>query len=231
MKKTIITLLALAGVAAGETATLTVGTDENSTWTSGVTFGLPDDSPLTLSLTSITGAGGLVSSASDFTSYGDNLLSPKVCFQQSQYNGYIDLTFTVTADNTTSGYAWQMDSLTLDMKSVTATGGTHNGGIGSMTVSLLSSDKSITLGTGEATLGAGSAAGTATIELAQSISLENEATLTLRIARTAGSTSVQGYLAVTGGSVTYTSVPVPEPATATLSLLALAGLAARRRRK
>lgn len=230
MKKTIITLLALAGVAAGETATLTVGTDENSTWTSGVTFDLPDDSPLTLSLTSITGAGSL-NNGSDFTSRGDNLLSPKVGFGQYAYDGYIDLTFTVTADNTTSGYAWQMDSLTLSMQSVTSTGGTHSGGIGSMTVSLLSSDKSITLGTGVATLGASSAVGTATIELAESISLENEATLTLRIARTSGSNSVQGYLAVTGGSVTYTSVPVPEPATATLSLLALAGLAARRRRK
>ena len=230
MKKTIITLLALAGLAAGETATLTVGTDEASTWTSGVTFDLPDEAPLTLSLTSIAGAGAL-NNGSDFTSRGDNLLSPKVGFKQREYDGYIDLTFTVTADNTTSGYVWQIDALTLNMKSVTSVGGNHAGGIGSMTVTLLSSDKSITLGSGVASLGANSAAGTATIELTESISLENEETLTLRIARTAESTSSQGYLALTGGSVTYSSVLVPEPTTATLSLLALAGLAARRRRK
>ena len=221
--------MALAGVALADTATLTVGTDASSTWTSGVTFDLPDDTPLTFSFVSIAGGGGL-NNGSDFTSRGDNLLSPKVGFKQKEYDGYIDLTFTVTADNTTPDFVWQIDALTLDMKSVTAGGGNHTGGIGSMDITLLSSD-SQTLGKGSVSLGANSAAGTAAITLTDSISLSNEETLTLRIARTSDSTSVQGYLAITGGSVTYSSAPIPEPTTATLSLLALAGLAARRRRK
>ena len=39
------------------------------------------------------------------------------------------------------------------------------------------------------------------------------------------------FKTLTGGNVTFSSQSVPEPTTATLSLLALAGLAARRRRK
>lgn len=221
--------MALAGVALADTATLTVGTDASSTWTSGVTFDLPDDAPLTFSFVSIAG-GGALNNGSGFTSTGDDLLSPKVGFKQNEHNGYIDLTFIVTANNTTPDCVWQIDGLTLDMKSVTSGGGNHTGGIGSMDITLLSSSNQ-TLGSGTVSLGANSAAGTATITLTDSISLTNDETLTLRIARTSGSTSVQGYLAVTGGSVTYSSVLVPEPTTATLSLLALAGLAARRRRK
>lgn len=43
--------------------------------------------------------------------------------------------------------------------------------------------------------------------------------------------TAQGYAPLVGITVSPVSAPVPEPATGTLSLLALAGLAARRRRK
>lgn len=39
------------------------------------------------------------------------------------------------------------------------------------------------------------------------------------------------YLVIGGDKITFAARAIPEPATATLSLLALAGLAARRRRK
>ncbi len=46
-----------------------------------------------------------------------------------------------------------------------------------------------------------------------------------------GASSAGTVYTVSGLTSTYTTAPIPEPATATLSLLALAGLAARRRRK
>ena len=233
MKKTIIALIALASIAMAETADLKVGTTTESTWTSGVTFNLPDTTPLTLTFTSISGAGNMVGTG--FTSTGDNLLSPKIGFEKNadnviDYSAYIDIAFTLSADNSALESAvYQLDVLTLNLKAVTSGGGSHSNGIGAMDILLLDSANTETV-FASATPSVSGTGTSATLTLSNGIALDKEQSFVLRITRHNPTTAAQGYVAITGGSVTYSTAPIPEPTTATLSLLALAGLAARRRR-
>ena len=236
MKKTIIALLALTSVAmaASETAVLTVGTSADSTWTDNVTFQLPDNTPLTLEFSSISGKGDMVGTG--FTTTGDNLLSPKIGFKKDQnnvidYNAQINIAFTISADNSAlESSVYQLDALTLNLKAITGNGGSHQDGIGSMDVLLLDSDSQETV-FAKVTPSVSGNGTSATLTLSNSIILDKEQSFVLRITRHNPTTAAQGYVAITGGSVAYSTASIPEPTTATLSLLALAGLAARRRRK
>ena len=227
----------------GETATLTVGTNASSTWTSGVTFDLPDEAPITLSFSSISGdslpnkmttpvPGAL--NENTFIAAGAGRIAPYIRFQEDEYDSYLDLSFSISAVSPAQTIT-SLDSIALTLNSITSAGGNHTQGLGKMTLTLLSSDALTSYGSGTATLGTNSTAGTATITLADSIDLtETKQNYILRITRTEGYAGKQGFVAIEGGSIGYSisaSPNVPEPTTATLSLLALAGLAARRRRK
>ena len=215
MKKTLITLLALTGVAMGDVGSLTIGTNDISY----------EDEILKFDLDSISGASVGTCDPSAVT--GANGFSPKIQFVQNQPLSDCYWTLEFTLENK-SASAITIENLALTMNAVTSTGATHSNGIGAVS-------PTFTLGTstyeGTVTLGAQSASGTVTMtsETPYVIAAGDSQKLTMTVIRTAN--GYTGFATVTAGSISYSVAPIPEPATATLSLLALAGLAARRRRK
>lgn len=213
MKKTIVALMALAGIAAADEAALNITSNS-------ISF---DNEVLTLTLAEITGASTGINETSAFT--GAAGFSPKIQFVQNKNNEcYWVLNFTIE-NNTDS--AVTLTGLGLTMNSTTAAGANHTGGIQEVTNTVTLGDQTFA---GTLTLGANSASDTGVITMNYTLAANSTETLSLKVQRT-GAGALTGFAAITAGALSYEMVAIPEPATATLSLLALAGLAARRRRK
>ena len=238
MKKTLIALMALAGVAAAEdwTATFTTSnTSKNQTYTD-YSAAFAEGSPLTLSITNIvitgdgttsnynTSEGNHPSSIRPNTNVGNggtwtlsfsltNTSTEAITLQQIAFD-----VFTFNSSGAVQGKNTARNlTLTLTGDATGSVSFTHGG-------SNISGDvasRTITLNSGAVTISAG-----------DSLSLS----LTASPQEDSGGGTFLGLTGATfSGEIVTPVIPdtpaVPEPATATLSLLALAGLAARRRRK
>lgn len=221
MKKTFITLLALAGVAAADTAT----TPDELTWTSLA---------ITTPANGVLGAGNSVIDWSEDTGSLTNSWELSFTLDPSRVSNQY-LFGTVKGSSGADGYTLQITS-----------GGAIR----------LNQNKSVEL----LTVGSYTAEDSAvaiTLQFVKSVDAEGEfksGTFTLTVGNDSASYTVDamdntvftkgsnnnvwtngGAEKLSGISLKYAdsvvSLPVPEPTTATLSLLALAGLAARRRRK
>ena len=231
MKKTIIALLALAGVAAAATevnytltkdATATWGDPETETLGTGITFNETDDILALTYLYTTMGTGGSASVEGSWESPTNkayaNTYAPKVQLQSGQSDSW---TLTFSVKNT--------GEETITLTGFTFDGYCINGG-GSDKSADIPVTTSLT-GAENAAVTLGRAGSTGTAEFSTNFVLAAGESKTLEF--TLGSAkNYATFAGLTGGSVSYvTGAAVPEPTTATLSLLALAGLAARRRRK
>ncbi|MDO4752195.1 MAG: PEP-CTERM sorting domain-containing protein [Akkermansia sp.] len=225
MKKTIIALMALAGVAvAAEKTTKELTFADFNTELAGVSAFKPSEYTLTLTFT-----------GTDFNNYGSGFLLKLAdnwgVFTQA--GAYIAMENTNTNDRTwvtptsTSGttFTWTStdtttDSLLDSWVSKDTNGNQAQPGVNGMTFTLAvtSSGSTITLGMTNGTI--------SVIETGYVVNLAN---IELQDGSATNDPN-QGVTSISNASITYTPT-VPEPATATLSLLALAGLAVRRRRK
>ena len=235
MKKTLITLLALAGVASADTLLsldFTTATDVPAGWTTGQWNG---------------------SNTPHYT-FGENGATVYHPWKQNYIETAVDITSTSTYDITYTLYNSVEDTgnmfyLSSDSYSIVI-GNSYN------------SNSEVYVGTLDSAVGAGfvcfqTGTGTNPTVLANSTGFNvsgditysltlNGSDLSISATSTSGSTwstTVSGLTATdfnkvgfiadgAGGTVGVKNISiVPEPATATLSLLALAGLAARRRRK
>ncbi|MBR5214139.1 MAG: PEP-CTERM sorting domain-containing protein [Akkermansia sp.] len=211
MKKSIIALMALAGVAAAEDYTMQVLADVVPVSDYEITA---DDNLYAgaFTLTFVIEEGNAVSGDYDIIA---------AYYQVNNGNGYTVNAFQLNSDGSLSLNRGK------DLSSTTLANDTTTG----------TQDKSVFANDGEAyTL----AAGTYTIEYLGGTNGSAAADLYLNGVKVAGFTGGSHNMNGDGsGSLalnlttndSYKAAMVPEPATATLSLLALAGLAARRRRK
>ena len=236
MKKTLITFLALAGVAAAAVEGSWNGTI-NRTETTQLALNLPEGAPITLSnisssitsykeLTGSTGSGAnLANSYSPETNVGTGNNWTLTFTITNDVNGealyltqfYFD-TFTFT-----SAGAWQANERTVTLtlaagENVIATGEYQtdfngNGTFNETAQNNRDTSQTVFIDTGAAGL---------KLEAGESITLSLTASCAL------ASSNYGTYVGLTGATVR--TEYIPEPATATLSLLALCGLAARRRR-
>lgn len=222
MKKTLITLLALAGVASADTLNFEVERDANA-----ITFAFNEVTAqeiLTLTYTDWSYNGGGNNNVGSWQSPSNtayhNSFSPDAQLRSGQADSWT-MNFTVTNN---SAEAIILTQFTFDTYGI-------NGGGTDKTAEI---PVSLTLGqvTGSVNLAYGGATETCTLDLTGANAITLGANETVALALTMGNAkNYNTYSGITAGSVTYSAPVVPEPATATLSLLALAGLAARRRRK
>ena len=220
--------MALAGVAAAETLTFEVVRNTNA-----ITFEFAEVTAqeiLTLTYTDWTYSGGGNNNVGSWQSPTNeayqNSFSPDAQLRDHAGDNLLvdswTMNFTVTNN---SDADITLTQFTFDAYSYYGGGNDRNDG-----------DRSqVTLTLGEITtdrfsLGIRGNTETATLDLTgdNAITIGANKTVTLALTMT-GADPANTYTGITAGSVTYAIVP--EPATATLSLLALAGLAARRRRK
>jgi hypothetical protein len=225
MKKTLIALMALAGV--------TFGTDYTYTelWTAQ--FGSAYDSGYTTTLTS---AGKFWDAGDVKTEFGAQTTGNKrIHMEGGTYGDFgtsfeFNMVLTLTGDNFSNGHISEIkagstsDWLCLGVNNGALTlSGNKLGNVTSMgtvelgtqyTCTLTKIDSTITFTVGDAS---------ATATLGSVSGVINNITL-------GGNTGGNQRVPVLVESIGWSTI-VPEPATATLSLLALAGLAARRRRK
>lgn len=237
MKKTFITLLALAGLAsaavegdwtatfksADTTITQAINTDKND-----YTASFPAEGcPLTLKFTSLSTCGSTKSTGyNNAVQYNSTSIRPNINVCKGADHGY-DLTFTL---ENTSGESIQINAITFNAFGYNSGGASHNQGGSpsadfSISYKLPNTTQAITLSNEE--VGVYSSAEV-------KFSLKDSNTIYLAADEKCDITfKVRGY--TTGGSFVglsgATFSVIPEPTTATLSLLALCGLAARRRRK
>ena len=220
MKKTLIALMALAGVAAAETADLTFA-DFNTTLQEIAELN-PTEYTLTLTVTGSDynnyGSGFLVKFAENwgvFTQAGAYIAMDNTNANDRAWvnpTGTSGTTFTWTSTDTTAA------SLLDSWVSKTSTGGNAQPGVNGMTITLAVTEAGsvVTLGMTNGT--------TSVIETGYVVNLAD-----VKLVDGTGGGANEGLTSISGASITYASIP--EPTTATLSLLALAGLAARRRRR
>lgn len=233
MKKTIIALLALAGIAGAEVLTFTPQVDDDATWTKGISFSPQNgSSDLSLTFVSITEwhEDDYTGTITENAYTGANGISPVVQFLEGK-NGKNSWTLTFKIANNTNN-AITLGGFSTVANAVSLTGGTHSAGINNLwtLVKLQQSESEYTsLGEAYATLGASSASGTSSVTFSQDVVIDAKAsqTFTMTFDRRSGEGGKTGFANITSIGVNV----IPEPTTATLSLLALAGLAARRRRK
>ena len=236
MKKTIIALLALAGAAFGaEYTTETV-------WTAN--FGSAYTGGYTTTLT--TSTSGTFWDAADIAVEGgaQTRANKRIHMEGGTYGDWntnfeFAITLTLTGDSITAGHIAEIKSgptsdwlclgvnangaLTLTGNEISAATGTGSLALGTQYTLTFAK-----IGT-ELTLSAGNASVTATLGSADAYTgIINNIAL-------GGNTGSDRRVPVLVESISWSNATpapvVPEPATATLSLLALAGLAARRRRK
>jgi len=226
MKKTLVTLLVLGGMAMADTAQLTVGT-------SAITL---SNELMKLQLTTIEGSSTDTGICKPSEVTGATGFSPKIQFIQDPVQNssqddenedcYWLLTFTLQNKTNTD---ISIDGFSFTMNATTSAGGTHGTGIGEVTNTITFSNDTDYSATW--TLAANSASDTETINTSFTLAAKQTETFTLKVQRTESvrEKAITGFAALTAGSLSYSVIP--EPATATLSLLAIAGLAVRRRRK
>ncbi|MBQ7024528.1 MAG: PEP-CTERM sorting domain-containing protein [Akkermansia sp.] len=226
MKQTLITLLALAGVAAAETLTFEVVRDTNA-----ITFEFAEVTAqeiMTLTYTNWTYRGGGDNNVGSWQTPKNeayqNSFSPDAQLRDSTQGETLPdswtMNFTVTNN---SGADITLTGFTFDTYGYFG-GGEDRGTIAKVTLTL----NNVTTELFE--LGKQGATTTATLTLTGDNAITIGAKDSVNLALTMnGADPYNTYTGITAGSVTYAIVP--EPATATLSLLALAGLAARRRRR
>ncbi len=232
MKKTLVLICSLAAVA--QAADITFTYDPATNLASTAVTATPTASGATAGSVTLTGATSLKTGG-----YADNLFTPSINVGNNNTWTYT-LSFTVLSDMTT-------DSVSVAMITSNASGNTQNTGrkysntltlaggelnLAPVTVAGEYGSDSTTptspvydINAGEVTDGSGAIV---TFALGQEVTLAAGETYTLTLEATRGA-ETNGYFV--GISAIQVNEVVPEPATATLSLLALAGLAARRRRK
>lgn len=212
MKKTIIALMALSGLALGgvETLTLDFGNTLPADSTEGPLLftdweGIKFDGSQTDNLSYVTDGVGATNLVGNFLLNNDNK--------------YVQYSFTLQ-NNTTEEII--LSNISFGVFAASAGGGVQGSdrtGVYNLTVG------ETTYGPQSLTLGLGGAIATASFDFSEiTIDAGDSVEVSLNWKRTGG----QYYTGLANMSVTAV---VPEPTTATLSLLALAGLAARRRRK
>lgn len=226
MKKTLIALLALCGVAVADT------TDAITLWNTGFsventgTWTLAEETAdyITSSAWSLKKADG-----TDLSSTTTNTaeLRPNTNIFTAQ-GWYLDFTLTNTSEK-----AITINSLTFDTLLFSG-GGVYQGSNNKpkFNFTLTYGDKSVTetdwliTGTGNANPDNG----VVTFNFAEGIELaKKDAAINIRFAVDEGNYDLGCFIGLK--EISASGVLIPEPTTATLSLLALAGLAARRRRK
>ena len=234
MKKTLITLLALAGAAAGETITLAIPAG-------GTNNGGHGSTSATAALTNYANSndGGYMfnngGQVTPDTSFNEGIL-------RTDGEGLVCLTLAPRTGAGGSGEAivlsgtelngYEVDSLTF---SITSSSCSSEGSV-ALTLAVIEKDTDKNTwsvkqsSTGTLTMNSGAEVN---LTLGSAIEWSDSYKVVAMIdntAKTLGGGNSPTYT-MTGISVTATGTPVvPEPATATLSLLALAGFAARRRR-
>ena len=222
MKKTLITLLALAGMATAETLTFEVERDANA-----VTFAFDEVTAqeiMTLTYTDWSYNGGGTSNVGSWQSPSNtayqNSFSPDAQLRGNTTDSWT-MNFTVT-NNTEEELS--LTQFTFDAYGINGGGTDKNASI-PVTLTLGQASASISLAYAGSTT-------TGTLDLTgdNAITIGANETVSLALTMTA-SNGYNTYSGITAGSVTYTTPSMPEPTTATLSLLALVGLAARRRRR
>ena len=231
MKKTLIALIALAGVAAA-TETSTTPITLTATFTSSIAATYPADASYAVAIQSLSVAnktGG---------SYMTEYLRPDLNMNTGR-NWTLSFTLTNNGNEVIT-----LNSVIFDSFIFNGSGEQHNDDDVSRQARFTLTDSSSTvLGTNDVTFTSSSDYNTdadSTITFASSLKVAAGESIQLNL--TVGRDSLSNLGAFVGlkgatfsGEVTVPEVPntpaVPEPATATLSLLALAGLAARRRRK
>lgn len=229
MKKTIIALLALAGIAGAELLTFTPQVDDEATWTKGISFSPQNgSSDLSLTFVSITEwhKDGYTGTITENAYTGANGISPVVQFMQYK-NGDNSWTLTFTVTNN-SDKAITLGGFSTTAYAVKPDGTDHAAGINKVWTAVYDSTDKL-LGEGYSVLNSGGVAATTSITFSEELVIdsENSQTFSFKFDRRPDEGGYAGYVNVSSIGVKV----VPEPATVTLSLLALAGLAARRRRR
>lgn len=228
MKKTLIALIALAGV--------TVGAESEQ---APLTLTFTKDISATVSMDDFGVSGvelsGDTTACLDAGDFKKDYLRPNT--NVDSLNTTWTLAFTLE-NNTGSDFV--VDTIAIDAFSFTGGGLAQNNNRNFLfTVTagetiIANKENLYIVGSDQAN--GGNSEGTLTLNLANSLTIASKGSLEFSI------TVNQGAFPSTGGGngrgsfiglsgMTFTSQPIPEPTTATLSLLALAGLAARRRRK
>ena len=226
MKKTLITLLALAGVASADTA------DAITLWNTGFSIESSGSWTLDEEITDyITSSAWSLKKANN-----ESLLSTTTNSAElrpntnifTQQGWYLDFTLTNTSET-----AVIINSLTFDTLLFSG-GGVYQSSTNTpkFNFTLTYGDNTVTekdwliTGTGNANPDNG----VVTLNFAEGIELAAEdGAINIRFAVDKGNYTNGCFIGLK--TISASGVLVPEPATATLSLLALAGLAARRRRK
>ena len=241
MKKTLIALMALAGIAAAETETTPLTLSAVfSTSNKGNTQDVDDysatftpNTPLTLSFNTLTISGSTKNGG--YTTDNPGAVNPTAIRPNANVcaNNSDSYTLTFTLHNSGQDVI-DISKITLDVFGYNSGGNAHTAGTPhanfELTYKLPEATSSVSLKETNINVYSSNTA-TFTMSNNQTITLgANESIqLSLEVTKYDGSGSFVGLKGATFTGTTTTTVP--EPTTATLSLLALAGLAARRRRK
>lgn len=227
MKKTIITLLALAGVVMGETVPLTL--PSNTTATYGIDW---QDGNITNILNNIQDKDPgvyVASNINNLSNYGvngegtwintNNVATITLCGRHRAGGDYMAL---ILNPEFTEGT--QVSSLTFSAGAISGVVSTYQ-----LQVGICSGEESTLSSVVEYSTDENGASVTLTLSDGFVWKEGDKIVAVLK----GGSGNATDAYTISGISITAEAMPpaVPEPATATLSLLALAGLAARRRRK
>lgn len=226
MKKTLVALFALAGVVMAKTVTTEFDIERVG---KSISFTEMDEA-ISLSYVDWTYVGGGANSVGDFVETAQssyvNTFSPDSQLRANQPDDKITMNFTITNNG---NEAITLDKLNIQGYCINGDGGNKNGSVTEMSFTMqlfsegtaISEATSISLKTGNNVSG-----GDLPLTTYKVIEADESANISLTISHAVGFNT---YFGLTGGSVTYSTIP--EPAAATLSLLALAGIATRRRRK
>jgi len=219
--------MALAGLAAAESQTFTLqGTDKGCIISPDVLTA----EPLTLSYKGTSAIGGNSGDSENSWLSDTNGYVPKIRLDEKSDGAYY-WTITATVQNTIES-AITLNSLSVELFSCTAGGEAqshHKSVLVDLTLGTESEkEQALTLAASKAYNDG------ASLTLASPIILGKDESVDVSIKIYRPDTYIDGYDSHTYAglhSVTIGYKLIPEPTTATLSLLALAGLAARRRRK